>query len=98
MNDVTIVGAVPTAANLAGVQAGTEAAWVGYTTDILGWRELDLLARNATKDDATSAAAVSLPTQVITKDNISTIVANGGIYVGVDGYQNQFTKLWGSGS
>lgn len=92
---VTIFGEVPTEANLENVKAGTEGAWVGYPVDILGWRQMDILARQFVGDDLAAAIDTPLPGQNIAKENSSSVVADDkGFYVGVDGYADQFKKLW----
>ena len=95
IKDVTIFGEVPTEANLENVKAGTEGAWVGYPVDILGWRQMDVLARQFVGDDLTEAIETPLPGQVIDHDNASAVAADdGGYYIAVDGYADQFTSLW----
>lgn len=94
LTGINIMGEVPTEANLANLAAKTEAAWVADPVDILGWRVMDILARHFVGADVTKAAKVLLPGQVITADNVADIVVDKGFYVGVDGYQGQFAKLW----
>lgn len=95
LNDVNILGEVPTAANLAGIESGSETAWVGYPVDILAWRMMDTLARHFEGSDLDAALAVPLPLQLITKDNATSIVKDdAGYYTAVDDFQEQFTKLW----
>lgn len=97
LTGVNIIGEVPTEANLANLAAGTEKAWAGYAVDILGWRMMDLLARHFQDADVPASVAVPLPVQVITDENVSEVVTDGGYYVGVDGYQDQFQQLWNVG-
>jgi ribose transport system substrate-binding protein len=95
IKDVKIFGEVPTAANLENVAAGTEASWVGFPIDIQGWRVMDILARHFVGDDLTAAIATPLPGQVITAENVKTVASDSkGQYVAVDGYADQFKKLW----
>jgi ribose transport system substrate-binding protein len=92
---VSIIGEVPTEANIANVKAGTESAWAGYTVDILNWRLLDILARHFNNSDVTAAAAVPLSMQILTSANVkSAAYDNGGYYLGVADYAAQFKKIW----
>ena len=94
LEGIHIVGEVPTQANLANLATGEEAAWTGYPVDILSWRMIDLLARHFGGDDVAAAAAVTLPLQLITSDNVGDIVTRDGYYIGVDGFEDQFRALW----
>jgi ribose transport system substrate-binding protein len=94
LKDVQIMGNIPSPANLANLEAGTEAAWVGHSPGILGWREMDVLARHFAGEDISAAAAAPLPTQIITRDNVAEIIAEDGFYMGVDDYAEQFKELW----
>jgi ribose transport system substrate-binding protein len=90
-----IAGETATAANLQGVKAGTELAWTGFAAPVLGWRIVDAAARKANGDDLAEASSAPLPTQVVTKDNVGSILTDaGGYYIGVQDYTSQFTKLW----
>jgi len=71
----------------------TENAWTGYSLPIVGCTVIDSIARNSvgmpydTKD---------LPTQILTPQNIGTVVLTpAGDYLGVKDYVAQFKKLWG---
>ena len=91
---VNIIGEVPNAANLTNLKAGTETAWAGYAVDILSWRLVDVLARQFAGEKISEAAAVTLPVQMLTKDNVEEAQLDHGYYVGVDNYKEQFAKLW----
>ena len=98
LSGVQIVGEVPEPANLANIKAGTELAWAGYPIDILGWRIVDTIARHFGGADVAAAEAVQTPVQMITPDNVNSVVlGTQGFYVGVNGYQQQFDKLWNVG-
>lgn len=92
---VKIVGEVPTEADLANLKSGSETAWVGYPVDVLSWRMVDILARSFEGSDVAESAAVPLPLQIITKENADSIVTDDGYYTAVDGFEDQFAKLWG---
>ena len=94
LQGINVIGIVPTEANLAALKSGTETAWVGYPVDILGWRMMDTLARSFEKADAAAAVNVPLPLQMVTRDNVSSVVSNNGYYTGVANYQDQYKTLW----
>lgn len=94
LSGINIIGEVPTQANLADLKTGTEQAWAGYPVDILSWRMMDLLARHFLGDDLAGPAGIPLPLQLITSKNVSQTVQDNGYYIAVDGYQQQFNKLW----
>lgn len=94
LRDVRLIGEVPSPANLANVEAGTESAYVGNTPGILGWRMIDVLARHFEGSDLTDAVDAPMPTQIITRDNVGDIETEDGYYMGVAAYKDQFTKLW----
>ncbi|WP_329067872.1 sugar ABC transporter substrate-binding protein [Amycolatopsis sp. NBC_01480] len=94
LTGINIMGEVPTEANLANLASKAEAAWVADPVDILGWRVIDILARHFVGADTAKAAKALLPGQVITADNVTHIVVDHGFYVGVEGYQAQFARLW----
>jgi len=92
---VKIGGETPSAANLQALRNGTEAVWAGFATSILGWRVVDMLARQFVGDSLAPANSALLPTQLLTPGNIGQAkFDSGGFYVGVTGYQAQFKKLW----
>lgn len=97
LDGVNIIGEVPTQANLAHLPSGEEKAWSGYPVDILGYRTIDTLARYFEGSDVAASATVPLPLQLITTDNVAKIVTDNGYYTAVDGFQQQFTKLWNVG-
>jgi ribose transport system substrate-binding protein len=92
---VKIAGETATAANLAGVKSGAELAWTGFAAPVLGWRIVDAAARKVNGDDLGPANSTPLPTQVVTKENVGSILTDsGGYYIGVQDYASQFSKLW----
>ena len=92
---VKIGGETPSAANLQALRNGTQAVWAGFATSILGWRVVDMLARQFVGDSLAPANSALLPTQLLTPANIGQAkFDSGGYYVGVADYQAQFEKLW----
>jgi ribose transport system substrate-binding protein len=95
---VKITGETASAANLQAVKNGTELAWTGFAAPALGWRTIDGFARFANGDDMGVVSNTPLPTQVITKENIGSIVTDSsGYYIGLSDYASQFAKLWSVG-
>ena len=89
---VHIGGLTATAANIAAVKDGKQDAWTAYSLPVVGYRQIDSVARQLNGDPILN---VPLPTQVINKDNVGSLVVDAkGAYVGVADYQAQFKKLW----
>jgi ribose transport system substrate-binding protein len=95
ISGLNIIGEAPNQTNLASLKAGTETAWAGYPVDMLGWATMDILARHFANQPVDAAAKTQLPLQILTKDNIEgAVVDANGDYQSVDGFQDQFKKLW----
>lgn len=96
---VSIGGETPTQKNFSEMKSGADEAWTGFSAPILGYRDADMAARYFNKEALTPGGdALILPTQIITKDNVGSIVVDDtGYYVGVKDYQSQFKKLWALG-
>jgi ribose transport system substrate-binding protein len=97
LDKVTIGGETPTQKNLEDMKNGANQAWTGFSGPILGYRDADMMARffNGEALDPGGDKLI-LPTQIITKENLAGIVVdNTGYYVGVEGFVDQFKKLWG---
>jgi ribose transport system substrate-binding protein len=78
--------------NLTNLKAGTEEVWTAYSLPIVAYRQVDSFARKFNGDPILSA---SLPTQLITPDNVNKLNNDSaGNYVGVTDYRDQFKKLW----
>jgi ribose transport system substrate-binding protein len=89
---VHIGGLTATVANIQAVKAGKQDAWTGYSEPIVGYRQIDSLARQFNGDPIEQAP---LPTQVINKANVATVVLDSvGNYLGLADYQSQFATLW----
>lgn len=94
---VSIGGETPTQKNFAEMKAGAAEAWSGFSAPVLGYRDADMAARYFNNEPLDPGGdRLILPTQIITKDNVGSIVVdNTGYYVGVKDYQSQFKTLWG---
>ncbi|MBU1803066.1 MAG: substrate-binding domain-containing protein [Actinobacteria bacterium] len=92
---VQIAGAAPDAMAIDTLAQGATSAWATLTSPIAGWRMMDLLARHFVGDDVKAAEDVLLPLQLLTEDNVDDAVLDSdGNYVGQEGYEQQFAKLW----
>jgi ribose transport system substrate-binding protein len=92
LHGMHIAGLTADTPNIAGVKNKTQDAWTAYSLPIVAYRQLDSLARKFNGDPLLTA---ELPTQIITQDNVSSLVNDSaGNYVGVADYQAQFKKLW----
>jgi ribose transport system substrate-binding protein len=78
--------------NLAGLKSGAETVWTGYSLPIVAYRQVDSMAR---KFEGTPILSAALPTQLITPQNVGSLVADSaGNYVGVANYRADFKQLW----
>ncbi len=78
--------------NIQGLKAGTEDVWTAYSLPIVAYRQVDSMARKFQGIPTLNAA---LPTQLITPQNVNSLVTDSaGNYVGVADYRAQFKKLW----
>ncbi len=78
--------------NIAGLKAGTEDVWTAYSLPIVAYRQVDSFARKFENMTPLNAA---LPTQLITPQNVGSLVNDSaGNYVGVTDYRADFKKLW----
>jgi ribose transport system substrate-binding protein len=78
--------------NIEGLKNKTQDVWTAYSLPIVAYRQVDSFARKF-EDMPTLNAA--LPTQLLTQDNINSMVADSAQnYVGVADYRTQFQKLW----
>ena len=95
---VKLCGSVPTQADIAALKAGESGAWTAFASPVMGWRVMDIFARHFGGDslDPVNASPL-LPTQLLTKQNINSIVTDPSAmdwYVGVTNYAGQFKRLW----
>jgi ABC-type sugar transport system substrate-binding protein len=78
--------------NIEALKSKKQDVWTGYSLPVVAYRQLDSMARKFLGDPILDAA---LPTQLITQDNVNSIVADSaGNYVGVKDYRQQFDALW----
>jgi ribose transport system substrate-binding protein len=92
---VKIGGESASTANVTALKKGEEDAWTGFAAEIHGMYRIDALARIFNGQDPFLPEQATLPTQLLTKDNIGSAPLDaGGYYVGVPDYQAQFKKLW----
>jgi|HubBroStandDraft_4_1064222.scaffolds.fasta_scaffold39133_2 ribose transport system substrate-binding protein len=78
--------------NLAGLKSGAETVWTGYSLPIVAYRQVDSMAR---KFEGMPILSAALPTQLITPQNVGSLVADSaGNYVGVANYRADFKQLW----
>jgi hypothetical protein len=78
--------------NIAGLKAGTEDVWTAYSLPIVAYRQVDSMAR---KFEGMTPLSANLPTQLITPQNVGSLVTDSaGNYVGVTDYRTEFKKLW----
>jgi ribose transport system substrate-binding protein len=81
--------------NIAGLKAGTEDVWTAYSLPIVAYRQVDSMAR---KFEGMSPLDAALPTQLITPQNVNSLVSDSaGNYVGVSDYRTEFKQLWQEG-
>jgi ribose transport system substrate-binding protein len=78
--------------NLQGLKAKKQDVWTAYSLPIVGYRQVDSFARKFNGDPIVKTP---LPTQLITQDNVNSLVVDkAGNYVGVKNYRQEFLKLW----
>jgi ribose transport system substrate-binding protein len=78
--------------NIEGLKNKKQDVWTAYSLPIVAYRQVDSFARKF-ENSATLNAA--LPTQLLTQDNVNSMVADPALnYVGVGDYRTQFKKLW----
>jgi ribose transport system substrate-binding protein len=78
--------------NLAGLKSGAETVWTVYSLPIVAYRQVDSMAR---KFEGMPILSAALPTQLITPQNVGSLVADSaGNYVGVANYRADFKQLW----
>lgn len=78
--------------NIEGLKNKKQDVWTAYSLPIVAYRQVDSFARKF-EDMATLNAA--LPTQLLTQQNVNSMVADSAQnYVGVSDYRTQFKKLW----
>ena len=84
----------PNLPDIDAIKAGSEVAGVTYSTDVEGWRLVNLAARAVTHADLAPALNVLFPTMLLTKENAAKATIEGGYFVAPTDYQAEFKKLW----
>lgn len=84
----------PNESDITAVKSGSEVAAVTFSTDVEGWRLVDLAAREITHADLAGALKVLYPTMLITKKNVADATIVGGYFVAPTDYQAEFKKIW----
>jgi ribose transport system substrate-binding protein len=92
LHGLHIGGLTADSPNIAAVKNKTQDVWTAYSLPIVAYRQVDSFAR---KFENSPTLKATLPTQLITPDNVSSLVMDPqGNYVGVADYRTQFLKLW----
>jgi ribose transport system substrate-binding protein len=78
--------------NITALKNKTQDVWTGYSLPIVAYRQVDSMAR---KFEGMPNVIAALPTQLLTQDNVNSMVADPAQnYVGVANYRSQFLTLW----
>jgi ribose transport system substrate-binding protein len=78
--------------NITALKDKTQDVWTGYSLPIVAYRQVDSMAR---KFEGMQNVIATLPTQLLTQDNVNSMVADPAQnYVGVANYRSQFLTLW----
>lgn len=78
--------------NITALKDKTQDVWTAYSLPIVAYRQVDSMAR---KFEGMATVNAALPTQLLTQDNINSMVADSAQnYVGVANYRSQFLTLW----
>jgi ribose transport system substrate-binding protein len=78
--------------NVTALKDKTQDVWTAYSLPIVAYRQVDSMAR---KFEGMQTVNAALPTQLLTQDNVNSMVADSAQnYVGVANYRSQFLTLW----
>lgn len=78
--------------NIQALKDKSQDVWTAYSLPIVAYRQVDSFAR---KFEGIPTLNANLPTQLLTQDNVASMVADSAQnYVGVSDYRDQFKKLW----
>jgi hypothetical protein len=78
--------------NIQALKNKTQDVWTAYSLPIVAYRQVDSFAR---KFEGAPTLNSALPTQLLTQDNVNSMVADPSLnYVGVANYRAQFKQLW----
>ena len=93
MHGLHIGGLTADTPNIQGLKSKTQDVWTAYSLPIVAYRQVDSFARKFNGQPTLNAV---LPTQLLTQDNVNSMVADSALnYVGVADFRAQFKKLWG---
>lgn len=90
--NVQLLGGVPNPEQLQSLADGTSVAWIPLPRPMSAWAAVDAMARIELGQEIDQEQHEVLPIEVKTQDNIETPVEE---YEGPEGYQDQFSQLWG---
>ena len=94
-DQVRIGGESAGTANIEALRDGTQHVFTGFAALIHGWHRADALARIFNGDPLDPNYESTLPTQLITQDNVADApLDDEGYYVGVEDFRDQFGELW----
>jgi ribose transport system substrate-binding protein len=92
LSGLSIGGLTADTPNIAGLKSGAETVWTAYSLPIVAYRQVDSMAR---KFEGSPILSAALPTQLITPQNVNSLVLDpAGNYVGVANYRTDFKQLW----
>jgi ribose transport system substrate-binding protein len=91
LSQIKIAGNDPNIPNLSALGNGSESAWVGEDSVILGWRAIDAVARYFETGTASVAEAAPLSEQLLLPGQYKPTGQN---YVGYPDYADAFKTLW----
>jgi ribose transport system substrate-binding protein len=92
---VKIAGESAGTPNLEALRKKQQDVFTGFAALIHGWRRADAAARIFNGDSLAPNNNSTLPTQLLTQDNIgSAPLDSDGYYVGVKDFRTQYLKLW----
>jgi ribose transport system substrate-binding protein len=92
LTGLSIGGLTADTPNIAGLKSGAETVWTAYSLPIVAYRQVDSMAR---KFEGSPILSAALPTQLITPQNVNSLVVDSaGNYVGVANYRTDFKQLW----
>ena len=92
LTGLSIGGLTADTPNIAGLKSGAETVWTAYSLPIVAYRQVDSMAR---KFEGSPILSAALPTQLITPQNVGSLVLDpAGNYVGVANYRAEFKQLW----
>jgi ribose transport system substrate-binding protein len=92
---IKIGGESASTPNIESLRKKDHTVYTGFAALPHGWRRADALARIFNGDPLDPNNASTLPTQLLTQDNIGTApLDQDGYYVGVTDFREQYKKLW----